>query len=131
MANTDNLVPIRSEEEARKKGRAGGKASGEARRRKKTMKEALTLLMETQAPESVKAQLEAAGVDASDADYQTAMLAAQMVQAVKGNTRAAVWLSEIMGERVQNVKVEQKIDDSRKALEAWLDAQGESAEADI
>ena len=45
MANTDNLQPVQSESEAREKGRNGGIASGEARRRKKTMREALEMLM--------------------------------------------------------------------------------------
>ena len=126
MANEENLKPF-TVNTARENGSKGGKAAAESKRRKKTMREALMLLMETQAPDTVKAQLEAAGVDATDADYQTAMLAAQMVQAVKGNTRAAVWLSEIMGERVQNIKVDQKIDDSRKELEAWLESQRNDA----
>lgn len=119
MANEQNLKPSEyhlSREEAKK----GGKASGEARRRKKTMREALQNLLETQAADKIKAKMESAGLDMNDADYQQVMLASQMLQAIKGNTRAAVWLSEIMGERIQNVKIDQKIDDSRKELEAYF-----------
>lgn len=121
MANEENLKTL-SPKEARKNGSKGGKASGEARRRKKSMREALEMLMQTEAPANVKATLKAAGINADDADYQLAVLAGQMMQAVKGNTRAAVWLSEIMGERTQNITVEQKIDDSRKALEEYLES---------
>ena len=39
--NTDNLVPVRSEDEAREKGRKGGIKSGEARREKKMLRELL------------------------------------------------------------------------------------------
>lgn len=39
MANEENLKIIRTESEAREKGRKGGIASGESRRRKKTLKE--------------------------------------------------------------------------------------------
>jgi hypothetical protein len=37
MANEENLIPIKTESEAREKGRAGGIASGEAKRKKKLM----------------------------------------------------------------------------------------------
>lgn len=47
MANEKNLKPIRSENEAREKGRKGGIASGEARRQKKTLREALQILMDS------------------------------------------------------------------------------------
>lgn len=47
--NEDNLIPNseRSPEELREMGRKGGIASGEARRRKKTLKEELIALLET------------------------------------------------------------------------------------
>lgn len=44
--NPDNLIPVRSEEEAREKGRNGGIASGEARRRKKMLKECFEVLLD-------------------------------------------------------------------------------------
>ena len=37
MAKEDNLIPVRTEEEAREKGRKGGIASGKARREKRDM----------------------------------------------------------------------------------------------
>lgn len=126
MANEENLTTP-SASEARERGQKGGKASGAARRRKKSMREALIALMENPIPEDVKRKLEKTGIDLSDADYQDAILISQMLQAVgKGNTRAAVWLSEVMGERVQNIKVDQKIDDSRKELEAYFEQQKET-----
>ena len=41
MANEQNIKPIRTESEARKKGRNGGIASGIARREKKTVQKIL------------------------------------------------------------------------------------------
>ena len=38
MAGIDNLIPVRSEEEARAKGKAGGIASGKARKEKNILK---------------------------------------------------------------------------------------------
>ena len=46
MANEQNLKPIRSKKEARDKGRAGGKASGKARREKKLLRDTLLELLE-------------------------------------------------------------------------------------
>ena len=48
MANESNLKPVRSKEEAREKGRKGGIASGKARRERKTLKDELLLLLESE-----------------------------------------------------------------------------------
>ena len=47
MANESNLNPVRSKEEARARGRNGGKASGKARREKKTIQNILTALCDS------------------------------------------------------------------------------------
>ncbi|MBS7327176.1 MAG: hypothetical protein KIG68_00280 [Oxalobacter sp.] len=44
--NESNLTPVRTENEARKKGKAGGIASGEARRRKKDLRECLMAVLD-------------------------------------------------------------------------------------
>ena len=46
MAKND-LKPVRSKDEAKRRGAAGGKKSGEARRQKKALRERLALLLET------------------------------------------------------------------------------------
>lgn len=49
MANEQNLIPFTSDqdrEEAKKNGRKGGIASGEARRQKATMRETLKMMLE-------------------------------------------------------------------------------------
>ena len=48
MAGKDNLVPIRTTEEARERGANGGVKSGEARREKKLLRELLNDLLERQ-----------------------------------------------------------------------------------
>ncbi len=47
MANKNNLKPIRTKNEARAKGKKGGKKSGEVRRERKQLKEELLLLLST------------------------------------------------------------------------------------
>jgi len=44
--NESNLTPVRTVSEARKKGKAGGIASGEARRRKKDLRECLMAILD-------------------------------------------------------------------------------------
>lgn len=46
MPNPENIKPVRSTTEARKRGRNGGIASGKARRKKKLLKECLDELLE-------------------------------------------------------------------------------------
>ena len=46
MANPATLIPVRTVSEARIKGRAGGIASGEARRRKKDFRECLMAILD-------------------------------------------------------------------------------------
>ena len=69
----ENLIPAnsRTEEELRQMTRNGGIKSGEARRRKKTMREALELLMYgTELPEQTKRMLEAEGIKEDDFNHQ-------------------------------------------------------------
>ena len=58
MANEQNLKPVSSKKEARERGRKGGIASGEARRAKKSLREAMQILMD--------ADLTGKAADASD-----------------------------------------------------------------
>nr|DAJ85376.1 MAG TPA: hypothetical protein [Caudoviricetes sp.] len=48
MANEKNLKPVRTKKEARERGKNGGKKSGEVRRARKTLKEELLALLETE-----------------------------------------------------------------------------------
>ena len=45
MSNEHNLRPVRTKEEARERGRNGGKKSGEARRRKANFRKTLNMLL--------------------------------------------------------------------------------------
>lgn len=94
MANEQNLKPTsqRSKSEARELGRNGGKASGAARRRKKTMREWAQIFGET----PVKVKLP----DGKEADATVLgqIVAAQMAKASRGDTKAAKWVSDLLEE---------------------------------
>ena len=99
MANEQNLHRNRSSEEARENGRKGGIASGEARRRKRTMKSAAKLLMDMGVTSEKNIQLMTAfGIEEEDLTNQMAVMVAMVNQAMKGNVRAAMFLRDTLGE---------------------------------
>ena len=90
MANEQNLVPFgeRSEREARELGQKGGIASGKARRRKKSMKQKMQLLLSLPAADNDQAELTAMGVDPEDMDNEMVLVKALFLAAAEGDTRA-------------------------------------------
>ena len=103
MANEQNLIrnEERSPSEARENGRKGGKASGEARRLKKTLKEISEKFMYgTELNDSEKAALEAAGIkDVAYISKMAYLFKAQYDKAAKGDTQAFNAICAIMGEK--------------------------------
>lgn len=99
MAKEDNLQPVRTKEEARKRGANGGKASGEARRKKKELRECLELLLEK--------EYEAAdGTTVTGADRISARL---YRNALEGDNKAFEIIRDTVGqkpvERVETVEI--------------------------
>ena len=90
MANEQNLIPVRTESEAREKGRKGGIASGEARRAKKTMAQLAELMLNSKLSEDKKEEIQSQFGDIIDEDATVAsmMVAGQIKSAIGGNTKA-------------------------------------------
>ncbi|ATD81140.1 MULTISPECIES: hypothetical protein [Desulfovibrio] len=81
---SENLnPPIRSAEEARKKGKKGGIASGVARRKKKTMRELLEIAMELPSGDKTTAE---------------AITAALLDKALSGDVKAYEVVRDTLGE---------------------------------
>lgn len=100
MPNERNLIPVRSTEEARERGRNGGRASGEARRRKKSLREAAELYLSL--PVSDKRawnKLAKDGVAPEDVDNQMAIIAGLSIKAAKGDAKAAKVLFDLLGDQ--------------------------------
>lgn len=85
MANPQNLTQrIRTESEAREKGREGGKKSGEARRRKKTMQELAQAMLSCRVTDdALKSKFESLGFDTNKMTMAEAMIAGQVMEAMK------------------------------------------------
>ena len=102
MANEQNLVPFttnQSREEAVKNGRKGGKASGRARRRKADFRKTLNILLTAEIDnEEWKPVLESLGVECT---LESALLMAQIKEAMRGNTKAAYFVAQYAGQNAQ------------------------------
>lgn len=102
MPNEKNLIPFseRSKSEAREYGAKGGIASGEARRRKKALKECMNALLDLPVTGAgnynALAQL---GVDPDDIDNRMLVAAALFQKAVlTGDPKAVHEIREILNE---------------------------------
>ena len=82
MANTENLVSLadRTTEEQRAIASAGGQASGEARRKRKTLKEELLLIL-------------------SEGEPQQSVTLALIEKAMSGDTKAFEVIRDTIGEK--------------------------------
>ena len=107
MANEQNLKPVSSKKEARERGRKGGLASVEARRKRKSLKEEILLMLE-------------------DEELQQSVAIALIKQAQNGNVKAFGMLRDTIGEApVEKVQATQTVVDlsgfSTEDLKAMLD----------
>lgn len=110
MANEENLIPIseRTKSEQREIQKKGGIASGKARRRKRSMKEAADLFLSL--PVSDKRKFNKAArryVDAEDIDNQMLMIIGLVDAAADGDARAAKVVIDLIGESTPKEDAEQ------------------------
>ena len=103
MTNEQNLDPVKSKEEARKRGRAGGIASGKARREKKLMRETLDIILSMPMKNGKNADVESirsfAALKGKNISVQEAILIAQVQKAMKGDTKAAEYVRDTIGQK--------------------------------
>lgn len=101
MANEKNLIPFseRSESEVREYGRKGGQASGAARRRKKSLKEAADLYLSLPVTDKRRLnKLKRRDLDPADIDNQMAMVVGLVEAATCGDAKAAKVVLEMLGD---------------------------------
>ena len=99
----ENLVDLRNltTEEQRRIASSGGKASVEAKRRKKTMREALEMLMyHTELNEQAKAMLKAEGIkDVESMNHQMVITRSLIAKAEAGDVQAYNAICAMIGEK--------------------------------
>jgi hypothetical protein len=106
MANEQNLKPFTSDqnrEKAAENGRKGGKASGEAKRRKKEMRERLELLLSMPINSGKGAEIEKiksfGAIKGKNITVEDAILIAIAQKAMKGDISAGTFIRDTVGEK--------------------------------
>ena len=98
----ENLIDTahRTEEELRAMTRKGGIKSGEARRRKKTMREALEFLMyKAELSEALKQRMRNEGIKDEDMNHQMAITRSLIAKAEAGDVQAYNAICAMIGEK--------------------------------
>ena len=120
MANNENLIPFnkRTVSEQRKIQSAGGKASGEARRRKADFRKTLNMLLTAEIDsEEWKPVLEALGVECT---LESALNMAMIKEGLSGNVKAYEAIAKYAGqsskpdEDIRNREADTELKKARK-----------------
>ena len=131
MTGKDNLIPMneRTKGEQREIARKGGKASGQARRRKRTMREAAQLILYSRVSPEIAATLMQYGIEEQDCTNMVLLMAKAVQMAADGNMRAAEFIRDVLGENPQFAIYEKKLElmiadkqPARNITDDWVDA---------
>lgn len=100
MANgQENLIPFRSEEEAREKGRIGGINSGKTRRERKQVAEYLQMLLSSHVvEEKLQNNMTKRGIKKNDQNYAAGVAITMLNKALTGDVNAGKLLLSLVGE---------------------------------
>lgn len=129
--NRDNLISFgeRTEDEQREIARKGGEASGKARRRKRTMAEALQLITNTPVNAEQAKILQKYGFAERDCTYLMLMMMKAVQMASDGNLKAAEFVRDTLGESPQYKINEKRLqvliadkEASRAVIDEWVSA---------
>ncbi len=129
--NEDNLISFgeRTEDEQREIARKGGVASGKARRRKRTMAEALQLITNTPVNAEQAEILRKYGFAEQDCTYLMLMMIKAVQMASEGNLKAAEFVRDTLGENPQYKINEKRLqvliadkEASRAVIDEWVSA---------
>lgn len=106
MANEQNLVPLTTKK-AREIGKLGGIASGEAKRKKKTLKEIGDMIGSLDIKDAkVRELLAKAGIKEEDMVRDAGMMFTLAIKAGKGDTRSAELIAKIRGQFKEQISAE-------------------------
>lgn len=117
----NNLIPQseRTKEEQREIARMGGIASGEARRKKKTLREAAEAIFSANLTDEEIEKYRAKGYEVET--LLDAVIVGQVQSARKGNSQAFANFMRLFGEGVENINLSIPDDESVKELDEWVE----------
>ena len=114
-----NLKPqnMRSKEEQRKIASMGGKASGEARRKRKALKEQMILLLELPVKDTkMRNEMARFGINEDDVDNNTRLVYSLLKKAFSGDVNAIKEIRSLIGEDT-GADVIKRLDDIIQTLD--------------
>lgn len=111
MSNEENLIPMskRTKDEQRKIAQSGGKASGKARRKKRTAEEAARLILSLPVNEEQDAILEKYGIEKNDRNYLMLIIVKAVQMAADGDLKAIEFIRDTLGENPKYKLYEKRI----------------------
>ena len=109
----DNLIPLnnRTKTEQTRITKMGGIASGESRRRKKTMRELAQMFGSLEVSnDTIRARMRSLGVSEEDMSHDMAVMIGQYMEAEKGSTQAAAFVRDTKGENPKEPMMQLNVD---------------------
>ncbi len=98
-----NEFSLMTPEQRRENGRKGGIASGEAKRKKRAMRETLDVLLAMPMKSGKFADIESiknfAAIKGKNINVQEAMIISMLQRAMKGDVKAAEWIRDTAGQK--------------------------------
>ena len=116
----DNLIPTtkRTKDEAREISKKGGVKSGEARRRKRDMRQCFESMFKTAAPDKIKKGIEKQGLDIpDDLNLYEALTYSMYMKAMSGDSRMVSLIIDVMGEKNSDKLKEKELKLREKEME--------------
>ena len=95
--NPENLQPVRTKDEAKKRGAAGGKKSGAARRKKRDVQQAIQWMFNAPAVGPLDTKLENVGIEERDRTNLTGIIVGLAMKAASGDVAAFKALADYGG----------------------------------
>lgn len=133
MANEKNLIPFnqRTESERREISRKAGKASGEARRKKRDAKAAAKYLLNLPTAEANKTAMSKMGIpmDEENETNLMAMMARMMLKGLTGDERAVRLLLELAGEDPKSKTDAERLKMEKERFKAEQDGRAGKSDA--
>ena len=105
-----NLKPF-TKENASEMGRHGGIASQKVQRKKRKLKQCLSIILELEPSEANKKRMKALGIDDDDLTNQMLLAMSMFNRAAKGDVRAAEYIRDLTGQQPES-----KMDKARTKL---------------
>lgn len=133
MAKED-LKPVRSKEEAKERGAKGGKASGEARRAKKTLRELVELFAALGVSEETRKKMKELGIPEELMTRKMQPVVALFNKANKGDVSAFNAIRDIVGEKpIDRTQLEGSFDTRLEIgfVETGIDPVGSEEDVDV